>query len=100
MRTAALRSVADAFFCSIKNFSSTVADKFHAFLLSFWVLYCVLHSVMAAVWFKETVIKITGRFYKYYRLFYSIIAASTLIALVIFQYSHESRWLYIPSRIV
>jgi protein-S-isoprenylcysteine O-methyltransferase Ste14 len=51
---------------------------------------------MAARWFKGIVEKITGRYYRYYRIFYSLVAAITLILLLIYQFTNYSPWLYTP----
>jgi methanethiol S-methyltransferase len=71
-------------------------NTFHLLLILFWVLYVVVHSLMAGVWFKRRVEKITRKYYKYYRLFYSFFAAITLLVLLVFQFSHSSIALYKP----
>jgi protein-S-isoprenylcysteine O-methyltransferase Ste14 len=55
---------------------------------------------MAAVWFKGRVENAFGNYYKYYRLFYSCVAAVSLILLLIYQFSHESPILYKRSWLV
>ncbi len=62
----------------------------HLLLLSLWVFYCLLHSVLASSKFKKRVEKISGGFFRYYRLTYSIFAAASLLGLLFFQYSIQS----------
>ena len=69
-------------------------NQFHFLLLLYWLLYSAVHSLMAGIWFKKGVQKLTGSYYKYYRLFYSIFAAITLILLLIYQFSRTSPALY------
>ena len=70
----------------------------------FWLLYVSLHSLMASVWVKKRIERFLGKYFKYYRPFYSLVAAITLLLLLIYQFSHPSillfkRWwpLYIIS---
>lgn len=65
-------------------------DINHCLLLFFWILYCVLHSVLAATKVKLYFEKISGKFFRYYRLAYTILAAITLALLICFQYSFSS----------
>jgi methanethiol S-methyltransferase len=74
-------------------------DTFHFFLAVCWLLYVVVHSVMAGRWFKRIVEKRTGSYYRYYRIFYSIFAAATLILIVVYQFSNFSPFLYHPGLI-
>src|SRR5207302_7200524 len=52
---------------------------------------------MAATWFKTLIKLIMGRYFTYYRLIYSCIAAITLLLLLIFQFNHASRQLFKPA---
>lgn len=52
-----------------------------------WVLYCLVHSVLAMKSVKSFVAAISGRFFRYYRLAYTLLAATGLLALLYFQYS-------------
>lgn len=64
--------------------------------MGLWILYVCLHSIMAAIWFKRMVKQLMGKHFNYYRLIYSCIAATTLIIIIIFQYSHPSILLFKP----
>ena len=57
-------------------------------------MYSLLHSVMASVWFKTYVQKVSGKYYGYYRLFYSCFAALTLGLILVFQFSQPSMLLF------
>ena len=60
-------------------------------------MYGLLHSVFAAVWFKNVVERLVGsRNFRYYRLCYNLFAALTLIALLVFQFSITSTKLFDP----
>lgn len=68
--------------------------NYHIILTAFWVLYGFIHSLMASLWFKKKIEKLTGKYYKWYRLFYSCFAALLLLLLIVFQYSHKSILLF------
>lgn len=60
-------------------------------LLGFlWILYCLIHSLLAATRVKLFFEKVAGNFFRYYRLAYSILATVTLLPIVYFQYSFAS----------
>jgi len=60
-------------------------------LLAFsWILYCVSHSVFAATKVKRHIEKISGRYFRYYRLAYTVWSAIALILVIYFQYSFTS----------
>lgn len=65
-------------------------DSDHWLLILFWIVYYVFHSVLAATSVKLFFKKILGRFFRFYRLAYSILVTITLIWLLIFQYSFRS----------
>jgi protein-S-isoprenylcysteine O-methyltransferase Ste14 len=71
-------------------------NLFHVSLAVCWILYAVVHSVMASVWFKKSMERLMGRYFVYYRLLYSCIAAVTLAGILAFQFSHASRQLFRP----
>jgi protein-S-isoprenylcysteine O-methyltransferase Ste14 len=74
--------------------------SFHILLFAGWTAYVLLHSAMASVAFKLWIEKITGRYYRYYRLFYSVFAAVTLILLLVYQFSNKSVMLYEPDTLM
>jgi protein-S-isoprenylcysteine O-methyltransferase Ste14 len=66
----------------------------HWLLLSLWILYVVLHSFFADASVKKIIEKNTGRWFRYYRLSYSMFAAITLLLLLWYQFSLKSIWLF------
>jgi len=57
----------------------------HLILAALWILYCVLHSVLASVRIKHKARQWMGKSYKHYRLFYTLFAFAGLIAILFFQ---------------
>lgn len=66
----------------------------HVLVALCWIFYCVLHTVLASVRTKRRVQKIVGERYRYYRLFYTVFAALTLAAIVLYQFSVSSARLF------
>lgn len=67
----------------------------HIILVALWLLFGVLHSVLAAEWFKRLMQRWLGGGYKYYNFAYSVFAMLTLIGILIFQFNMPSRLLYV-----
>lgn len=65
--------------------------SYHLTLALGWIAYVLLHSLLAADWFKQRMAKFMGRGYRYYRLLYSIFAAITLALLLYYQFSEPSQ---------
>lgn len=72
----------------------------HINLIVFWVLYCFIHSLMASFGFKQYIKYLTGNFFKWYRLVYSILAIILLAALLVYQYHFQSIFLFHPPLII
>jgi len=66
----------------------------HILLACFWIVYCLMHSVLADLTIKEKVEKILRKSYKYYRLMYAIFAFVSLIAILLFAILMRSFLLY------
>jgi protein-S-isoprenylcysteine O-methyltransferase Ste14 len=47
-----------------------------------WILFCLLHSVFAALWFKEKAKKWMGDQFKFYRLYYTVFAFVSLAVII------------------
>jgi methanethiol S-methyltransferase len=58
-----------------------------------WIVYCILHSVLASIEVKLFFKKAGNKFWRYYRLGYTIFATITLIFVLWFQYSLKSSYL-------
>lgn len=65
-------------------------------LLFFWALYCAVHSLTAALWFKAWVRSWTGRGYRFYRIGYNLISTWGAVALIKYQYRLPPEWLFEP----
>lgn len=59
-------------------------------LILFWVMYYVVHSVFAATSVKMFLEKLSGKYFRYYRLTYSVFATISLIWLLYYQYTFDS----------
>jgi methanethiol S-methyltransferase len=62
-------------------------------LIFFWILYYVIHSILAASSVKFFFEKKLRKYFRYYRLGYSIFAVISLCCLLYFQYSFKSIFL-------
>lgn len=71
----------------------------HLYLALLWLLFCVLHSVLASAGLKQRLINKLGNRFKYYRLFYTLFAFLTLGIVVYYQlnifspFVFERNWL-------
>lgn len=59
----------------------------HFILALLWIIYCILHSVLASLSLKRKLQQWLGTRYRYYRLFYTVLAFIFLVVIVIFQIS-------------
>jgi protein-S-isoprenylcysteine O-methyltransferase Ste14 len=66
----------------------------HIILVVLWVLFGILHSLLAANWWKRLMQQQLGLRYKYYSFSYSIFAAVTLIAILVYQGYLQSQLVY------
>jgi methanethiol S-methyltransferase len=58
----------------------------HLILAIYWIVYCLLHSLLADLGFKKTMQVFLGRGFRYYRLGYTIFAFIGLAWIVVYQY--------------
>lgn len=66
------------------------------FLLAFgWIVFCVLHSLFASTRVKQELAKTPGIF-KYYRLYYTFFAFVNFAAIIIYQLSVSSPYIFSP----
>jgi len=72
------------------SFEKKELDLNHWLLAFLWTSYCLIHSLLAAAKVKLFFEKAWGRFFRYYRAAYTILAAVTLILILYFQYSFSS----------
>lgn len=73
---------------------------FHFWLTLYWTLFGLLHSVLASLSVKSFLQRISGRFFRYYRLVYTFLAFGMLIFILFYQTGHRSillftsRWVF------
>jgi len=72
----------------------------HIILALLWIVYCVLHSLLATETLKQRLQKTLKHNYKYYRLFYTVFAFLFLVALLYYQISLPAIALYSSKGIV
>lgn len=65
-------------------------DSLHWLLILFWIIYYMVHSILAATSVKIFFKKSLGNYFRYYRLTYSIFVTITLLWLLYYQYSFQS----------
>ena len=59
--------------------------KEYLLLVSYWILYGVMHSLFASNWMKNIFLRFMGRGYKYYRVIYSSFATFLIIPILWYQ---------------
>ncbi|GAB2623931.1 hypothetical protein GCM10027035_19340 [Emticicia sediminis] len=65
------------------------------FLLAFaWLLYGAIHSFMASNYFKNLAAKMLGKYFRFYRLIYNILAVVLLIPVFNIKFSTEKEALW------
>lgn len=62
----------------------------HIFLAGLWVLYCVLHSLFAANWWKSQISKVLRRSFRFYRFYYSVFSTFSLVFIVYYLLTMQS----------
>ena len=72
----------------------------HLILTTLWLVYVILHSVLASLTVKNKMQKKLGSNYKHYRLAYTIFAFVSLVALLWYQLSIPTIRFYKPSFLI
>ena len=62
----------------------------HVYLVILWVLFSVLHSLLAATWWKVKMSRLLGRSFRFYRFYYSVFATLSVLFLVYFLVTMET----------
>ena len=62
-----------------------------------WVLFCLLHSLLASIPVKQWMAKKTGTAFKYYRLYYTLFALAGFAAVIIYQLRLFSPYVFSPA---
>src|SRR6476646_5235688 len=68
----------------------------HLLLAGAWIVYCVLHSVLASVTIKQVLQKKMPRFFRVYRFVYTLFAFFGLVAILFYQFNIHSALLFLP----
>jgi protein-S-isoprenylcysteine O-methyltransferase Ste14 len=71
--------------------------KQHLILASAWILFCVLHSFLASTSLKQWLAKKMGTGFQYYRLYYTLFASVSFIAVIAYQVFIPSPFIFSPS---
>ena len=69
----------------------------HLILAGAWILFCLLHSVLASHRFKQFAQRVMGTGYEFYRLYYTIFASLSFFAVLIYNVTIPSRKLFSSS---
>ena len=72
----------------------------HVILATLWIVYSVLHSVLASLQVKKLLQKKMGKQFRHYRLGYTLFAFLFLIVIVWYQISMETIRLYKPTFLI
>lgn len=62
----------------------------HIILAIGWILFCILHSVLASSWVKKIAERWMGRQYKFYRFYYTVFAFASFAAIMIYLFTMNS----------
>ena len=68
----------------------------HTTLAILWIIYCLLHSLMASERFKGIAQRRMKKDFKLFRLFYNLFAAISFIGIVFYQSTMQSKLLFKP----
>ena len=69
----------------------------HCLLAIFWIGYCTLHSVLASAAVKVRIQKTMKLSVQFYRIGYTVFSFLGLVAILIYQFSLQTKLLFIPS---
>ena len=66
----------------------------HLSLFLLWCSFCLFHSFLASDWIKQKIKSITGIYYSYYRVSYSVFAILHLTIVLVYQFSIPDKLLW------
>ena len=72
----------------------------HFILAILWVAYCVLHSVLASTTVKHRLQRRMRSGFRFYRIGYTIFSFLALVAILIYQFSIRTTFIFNPSIII
>lgn len=68
----------------------------YVYLIVLWLTFGIAHSLFATAWWKRKVQRLSGAYFPYYRLSYSLFSFFLLIAIVIYEWHLPVVWLWHP----
>lgn len=68
----------------------------YLYLIMLWLIFGITHSLFATAWWKRKVQGLSGSFFPYYRLSYSLFSFFLLIAIVLYEWRLPVVWLWRP----
>jgi protein-S-isoprenylcysteine O-methyltransferase Ste14 len=72
----------------------------HILLAVLWILFGVLHSVLASLTVKQKFASALPRFAKHYRLLYTFFAFATFAAVILYQVRMASAYVFQPTQVI
>ncbi|CAN5693020.1 hypothetical protein BH10BAC2_BH10BAC2_04550 [soil metagenome] len=74
--------------------------ELYIYLVSGWLLFCLLHGIMATLWFKTIATKILGKYFRYYQMLYSSFFLIFLVLLLRYQFQLSEPLLFHLNKVV
>lgn len=68
----------------------------YLYLVGLWLFFGLTHSLLATDWFKQLAARVAGRYFRYYRLGYSLFAFFLLGLIVYYEWQLPAAWLWHP----
>lgn len=69
----------------------------HLLLGASWIIYCVIHSLLASVSVKKYFERVMDKNFKHYRLIYNLIAFTTLVPIIFFHFRIKQVFVFNPT---
>lgn len=74
--------------------------ELYIYLVSGWLLFCLLHSIMATLWFKTIAAKILQKYFRYYQVLYSMFFLLFLGLLLKYQFQLSEPLLFHFNKVI
>src|SRR3989440_4667570 len=72
----------------------------HSILGLAWIIYCLLHSLLASIWMKEYMQRRLRNYFRFYRIGYTIFSFTGLIVILTYQFSMQSVLIFRTGRVM
>ena len=82
---------------SLGIFYFYIVVKQHIVLAVLWIIFCVLHSLLASIKLKQWVARNSGGFFKYFRLAYTVLAFVNFGLVLFYQLMISSPYIFSPT---